>query len=202
MTAEPADRHLHGRHGQVRADGARRAHQDQERAGPDADLPALVPRRYLRLLRHEHRRHQYARLPEILRRGEGDIRIYPLPHMPVVKDLVPDLTRFYARTARSSPGSRPRRPSHRPNGNNTRRTARSSTGFTSASSALAARRPVRPTGGTATAIWVPQHSSRPIAGSSTAATRAPATASTISRIHSALPLPHHHELRQDLPEGS
>jgi succinate dehydrogenase / fumarate reductase iron-sulfur subunit len=26
----------------------------------------------------------------------GDVRIYPLPHMPVVKDLVPDLTRFYA----------------------------------------------------------------------------------------------------------
>src|SRR3977135_3527193 len=26
----------------------------------------------------------------------GDIRIYPLPHMPVVKDLVPDLTNFYA----------------------------------------------------------------------------------------------------------
>jgi succinate dehydrogenase / fumarate reductase iron-sulfur subunit len=27
---------------------------------------------------------------------KGDVRIYPLPHMPVVKDLVPDLTRFYA----------------------------------------------------------------------------------------------------------
>lgn len=27
---------------------------------------------------------------------KGDIRIYPLPHMPVVKDLVPDLTHFYA----------------------------------------------------------------------------------------------------------
>ncbi|MEN8719771.1 MAG: succinate dehydrogenase iron-sulfur subunit [Oceanococcaceae bacterium] len=26
----------------------------------------------------------------------GEIRIYPLPHMPVVKDLVPDLTHFYA----------------------------------------------------------------------------------------------------------
>ncbi|MES1930051.1 succinate dehydrogenase iron-sulfur subunit [Salinisphaera dokdonensis CL-ES53] len=26
----------------------------------------------------------------------GDVRIYPLPHMPVVKDLVPDLTHFYA----------------------------------------------------------------------------------------------------------
>jgi succinate dehydrogenase iron-sulfur subunit len=27
---------------------------------------------------------------------KGDVRIYPLPHMPVVKDLVPDLTRPYA----------------------------------------------------------------------------------------------------------
>lgn len=27
---------------------------------------------------------------------KGDINIYPLPHMPVIKDLVPDLTHFYA----------------------------------------------------------------------------------------------------------
>src|SRR5216110_2802764 len=27
---------------------------------------------------------------------KGDVRIYPLPHMPVVKDLVPDLTHVYA----------------------------------------------------------------------------------------------------------
>lgn len=26
----------------------------------------------------------------------GEVKIYPLPHMPVVKDLVPDLTHFYA----------------------------------------------------------------------------------------------------------
>ncbi|MGE3872343.1 MAG: succinate dehydrogenase iron-sulfur subunit [Parvibaculaceae bacterium] len=26
----------------------------------------------------------------------GPVKIYPLPHMPVVKDLVPDMTRFYA----------------------------------------------------------------------------------------------------------
>jgi succinate dehydrogenase/fumarate reductase-like Fe-S protein len=25
---------------------------------------------------------------------DGEVRIYPLPHMPVVKDLVPDLTQF------------------------------------------------------------------------------------------------------------
>jgi len=34
---------------------------------------------------------------------EGDIPIYPLPHMPVVKDLVPDLSRFYAQYASTEP---------------------------------------------------------------------------------------------------
>ena len=31
------------------------------------------------------------------------VRIYPLPHMPVVKDLVPDLTQFYAQHAEVMP---------------------------------------------------------------------------------------------------
>jgi succinate dehydrogenase / fumarate reductase iron-sulfur subunit len=33
----------------------------------------------------------------------GDVRIYPLPHMPVVKDLVPDLSNFYAQYASIKP---------------------------------------------------------------------------------------------------
>jgi succinate dehydrogenase / fumarate reductase, iron-sulfur subunit len=33
----------------------------------------------------------------------GDVNIYPLPHMPVVKDLVPDLTHFYAQYASIKP---------------------------------------------------------------------------------------------------
>ncbi|MGH6962792.1 MAG: succinate dehydrogenase iron-sulfur subunit, partial [Dongiaceae bacterium] len=33
----------------------------------------------------------------------GDVSIYPLPHMPVVKDLVPDLTHFYAQLASIEP---------------------------------------------------------------------------------------------------
>jgi len=33
----------------------------------------------------------------------GEVRIYPLPHMPVVKDLVPDLTNFYAQYAAVKP---------------------------------------------------------------------------------------------------
>ena len=34
---------------------------------------------------------------------DGDVRIYPLPHMPVVKDLIPDLTHFYAQHAAVKP---------------------------------------------------------------------------------------------------
>ena len=34
---------------------------------------------------------------------KGDIKIYPLPHMPVIKDLVPDLTNFYAQYASVKP---------------------------------------------------------------------------------------------------
>jgi succinate dehydrogenase / fumarate reductase iron-sulfur subunit len=34
---------------------------------------------------------------------KGEIRIYPLPHMPVVKDLVPDLSNFYAQYASIQP---------------------------------------------------------------------------------------------------
>ena len=34
---------------------------------------------------------------------KGEVRIYPLPHMPVVKDLVPDLNQFYAQYASIEP---------------------------------------------------------------------------------------------------
>jgi|TARA_B100000161_G_C33448629_1_gene368034 succinate dehydrogenase / fumarate reductase iron-sulfur subunit len=34
---------------------------------------------------------------------KGDINIYPLPHMPVIKDLIPDLTNFYAQHASIMP---------------------------------------------------------------------------------------------------
>ena len=34
---------------------------------------------------------------------KGDVKIYPLPHMPVVKDLVPDLNQVYAQLASVEP---------------------------------------------------------------------------------------------------
>ena len=40
----------------------------------------------------------------------GDVNIYPLPHMGVVKDLVPDLTNFYAQYASIKPWVQTRTP--------------------------------------------------------------------------------------------
>jgi succinate dehydrogenase / fumarate reductase, iron-sulfur subunit len=40
----------------------------------------------------------------------GDARVYPLPHMKVVKDLVPDLTNFYAQYASIKPWIRTQTP--------------------------------------------------------------------------------------------
>jgi len=40
----------------------------------------------------------------------GDVRIYPLPHMDVIKDLVPDLTHFYAQYASVEPWLKTRTP--------------------------------------------------------------------------------------------
>ncbi len=42
--------------------------------------------------------------------GSGDVRIYPLPHQPVVKDLVTDLSNFYAQYAAVKPWLQARTP--------------------------------------------------------------------------------------------
>jgi len=42
--------------------------------------------------------------------ARSQVRIYPLPHMPVVKDLVPDLTNFYAQYASIKPWLQSRTP--------------------------------------------------------------------------------------------
>ena len=41
---------------------------------------------------------------------KGEVKIYPLPHMPVIKDLVPDLTYFYAQYASIKPWLQTRTP--------------------------------------------------------------------------------------------
>ncbi len=41
---------------------------------------------------------------------KDEVRIYPLPHLPVIKDLVPDLTHFYAQYASVKPWLQTRTP--------------------------------------------------------------------------------------------
>src|SRR6516164_7051733 len=80
----------------MRTDGPRRPHQDQERDRFDPDVPPLLPRGHLRLLRHEHRRHQYPCLHQG-QRGCAQHRVHLSP--PAYEggqDLVPDMTNFYA----------------------------------------------------------------------------------------------------------
>ncbi|EXU82552.1 succinate dehydrogenase iron-sulfur subunit [Brucella melitensis 548] len=95
---------------------------------------------------------------------KGTIKVYPLPHMPVVKDLVPDLNNFYAQHRSIEPCSRRFRRSRRRNGCKAMRTARSSMVFMSAFCAPAARPHARAIGGTATVILAPPCCFRPIAG--------------------------------------
>ena len=47
---------------------------------------------------------------------KGDVKIYPLPHMPVIKDLIPDLTHFYAQHASIMPWLETKTTLHRKNG--------------------------------------------------------------------------------------
>ncbi len=46
-----------------------------------------------------------------IRNLKGDVKIFPLPHLPVVKDLVPDMTQFYAQYASIKPWMRAVTPS-------------------------------------------------------------------------------------------
>ena len=41
---------------------------------------------------------------------KGDVKVYPLPHLPVIKDLVPDMTNFYAQYASIKPWIETRTP--------------------------------------------------------------------------------------------
>jgi succinate dehydrogenase/fumarate reductase iron-sulfur protein len=95
---------------------------------------------------------------------KGDVKIYPLPHMPVVKDLIPDLTHFYAQHAAVMPWLETKTQRPERNGASRSRTASSSTVSMNASCARPARPPARPTGGTATGISGRRRCCMPIAG--------------------------------------
>jgi len=57
----------------------------------------------LRQLLDEYRRHQHYRCTKPISDIKGRVRIYPLPHLPVIKDLVPDMTDFFAQYASIEP---------------------------------------------------------------------------------------------------
>ncbi len=117
---------------------------------------------------------------------KSDIKIYPLPHMPVIKDLIPDLTNFYAQYASIKPCCKPvRRRLPTESGCNRSKIRRKSTGPRHAFSVPAVRPAVRAIGGTAIAIWGPRPCWRRTGGSSTAATKRRASGWTISRTRSA-----------------
>ena len=119
---------------------------------------------------------------------KGDVKIYPLPHMPVVKDLIPDLTHFYAQHASIMPWleTSTNRPAEgmAPVDRGPRR---SWTGSMNASCARPARPRAPAIGGTRDKLsWARRPCCTPIAGSSTAGTRPRARAWTTWRIRSSL----------------
>src|SRR5690606_5389237 len=98
---------------------------------------------------------------------DGAIRVYPLPHMPVVKDLVPDLTVPYAQLSSIPPWLQTVSPEPAKEWRQSHEDR------------------ARATGGLAPAIWARPLCRRHIAALPTAVTQRPASVSTTSRTPSA-----------------
>ncbi len=117
---------------------------------------------------------------------KNDVKVYPLPHMPVVKDLVPDLTQLTRSTGRLSHGSNPTASRHPAKSVCSRRkNAKSWMACGNAFCASAARQAARATGGTAIVTSVRPCCCRPIAGFRIRAMRQRATGSTNLKTRSA-----------------
>src|ERR1700736_6411681 len=116
---------------------------------------------------------------------KGVIRVYPLPHLAVIKDLVPDLTHAYAQYASIEPWLKTVTPAPERERLQSARIGPSWRAWRTASSASAVRPAVPATGGMATAFSGPPRSCKRTAGSWTAATRQPASGSTSSRTRTA-----------------
>ena len=117
---------------------------------------------------------------------KGEVRIYPLPHMPVVKDLVARHGGFLCpSTPPSSPGMKtdtaPPSSTERLQAPEDREKL---DGIYECILCACCSTAARATGGTAIATWGPRPCCRPTAGSPTAATRRPANGSTSWRIPS------------------
>ena len=170
---KPALRHFRDRSRRLRPDGPRRADQDQERGRPDADLPPLVPRGDLRIVRDEHERQERPRLHHRDRGPDGRDSHHPAAahgrgQGPGAR-LHPLLRAIRLDPSVAADGHPERRAAR--NGCRAPNSARSSTASTSASCAPAARPRAPATGGIPTSSSARRSCCRPIAGWPTAATR-------------------------------
>ena len=112
----------------------------------------------------------------------GAIRIFPLNHLPVIKDLVVDLNHLFAQHRLIEPWlelSDSRAETRTPA--EFQSIEPSSRDITNAYSASAAAAVARAIGGTVSATWGQRFSFKPIAGSSIAETRRPESVSTSSK---------------------
>ena len=116
----------------------------------------------------------------------GVVVLKPLPGLPVIRDLIVDMTQFFKQYHSIKPylvndeqAAREGAPAV------ARKSATSSTACTSASCARAARRAARASGGTRTSSSARPACCRPTASSPTAATRTPPGASTTSKTRTA-----------------
>ena len=113
------------------------------------------------------------------------VELRPLPGLPVIRDLIVDMSQFFKQYHSIKPYLVNDSPRPKRNGSSRPRTAKSWTGSTSASSARAARRHARPSGGIPTSSSAPRGFSPRTASSPTRATKQSARVSTISRIRTA-----------------
>ena len=107
---------------------------------------------------------------------KGEVKIYPLPHMPVVKDLVPDMTDFYAQYASVKPWLQTRTPAPPDRERPQSKEDQEKIDRPAACILCACCSTSCPaTGGTAIGIWGQRRCWPPIAGSSILAMRRPGT---------------------------
>ncbi len=135
---------------------------------------------------------------------DGDVKIYPLPHMPVVKDLVPDLTNFYAQYASIKPWLQTRTPAPPDSERLQSKEDREKIDEPSACILCACCSTTCPS------YW--WNSDRYLGPAALLAayrwivdSRDEATGERLDDLRGpvpAVPLPHHHELHADLPEGA
>jgi succinate dehydrogenase / fumarate reductase iron-sulfur subunit len=177
----------------------------KNKVDPTLAVPPLLPRGHLRLVRHEHPGRQHAGLHARHRRLQGSARSRSIPCRTCrcIKDLVPDLTSFFAQHAAIEPWLQTQTAEPETEWRQTPEERSKLDGLyecilcacctTVLPELLVERRPVPWARGPAPGLSLAHRQPRRGHGR---APRHPA------RSVPALPLPHDHELRQHLPEGA